>query len=594
MSEGSVFKGVPKARVKSYDKQLVGVIGRMGAKDTSVSYVQVNLPVSDLALLGLVSEIPGSEKWPIRQLFQRDIDSERVGKDIIPYFLDSAMTKFFNPLTIAVLPINSLGSFASDNSEVECEPNSDTEFGRAFALESFYRVSFDVDGPWALVEWNSSNVKLIAIDGQHRLAALKRIYGMYQKDPADKRIVASDFSNWVIPIVLVTVGHKDAKDSNSGALLERTRNIFVTINKQAKPPSRTRTILLNDFSVLAVACQEVLDCCAAHGASLALFNWREYKDEDRPGVSTFLMTVDELEDILKEYMLGEDSESHFGLELSQDQREALFWKDANYSLTNLNDAGEIRSLIKKRFGETVLPAFFFILREISPYSDYIKFIARLESSFDSDIQKHAWSRLVYGSDYAPGIVESEVSKEKIAILESCKKEQEKLGSIFGNAIGHRGVYSGFGQYYEILSAAVCVEPWLESSMKFVAQFNKLYEKGLFTEKKMPPHITHDHLGTVVNYKHEVVPKALGAYVAYSCLYSSEYWERVDLSEMRDALMRTLISGFKREHRKKVKDELAGQLQSTINEAILVLAQESAGVEMAKLERRLKACRPQVG
>jgi len=60
----------PKAKFRAYDKSLDGIIGKLGAKDSSINYLQVNLPIGDLDLLGLVSEIPGSEKWPIRHSFK--------------------------------------------------------------------------------------------------------------------------------------------------------------------------------------------------------------------------------------------------------------------------------------------------------------------------------------------------------------------------------------------------------------------------------------------------------------------------------------------------------------------------------------------
>jgi len=61
-----------------YTESLMGVFGVFGASDNVINYMQLNLPITDVDKLGLVSEIPGSEKWPIRQLFQRDIDKERV------------------------------------------------------------------------------------------------------------------------------------------------------------------------------------------------------------------------------------------------------------------------------------------------------------------------------------------------------------------------------------------------------------------------------------------------------------------------------------------------------------------------------------
>jgi len=578
----------PKAKFRAYDKSLDGIIGKLGAKDSSINYLQVNLPIGDLDLLGLVSEIPGSEKWPIRQLFQRDIDTERVKSDLIPYFLDSAMSKFFNPLTIAVLPFDRNGTVNSVSSEVSCEPEADPGgyFTKAFALEGYYRVSSGSGAQWATIEWNSSKVKLIAIDGQHRLSALKRIHAMYQQDPSNSRLVEADFSNWVIPIVLVTVGHKEQGGISSSALLERTRNIFVTINKQARAPSRTRTILLNDFSVLAVVTQETLDSCGEYELTLGLFNWRETRDEDRPSESMYLLGVDELEDIYKEYLIGEDENSNIGLVLSQQQAQSLFWADRGFLSGDSSEVSLLRDQIKSQFRATVLPAFFHLLKYARPYSEYVKYVSEIEGTLDNDVKQHAWSRLVYGSDFAPNLIETEVVKEKIRILEDCTKEKGKLGEIFGKAIGLRGMYSGFGQYFSEYCSRVAVESWESVAIKFLENFNFLYKKRLFS-KHLPKHIVHDHGGIVINYRLDSVNKGLGALIAYSTMKVSFERESYDFTELSETLNKTLISGYKKEHRKEVKEQLSGRSSKAINEEISVRANASANDEMARLDRFLR-------
>ena len=55
-----------------FDKSMMGQRGVIGGRDLQVNYIQLNLPVTEIDILGLVSEIPGSEQWPVRQLFQRN------------------------------------------------------------------------------------------------------------------------------------------------------------------------------------------------------------------------------------------------------------------------------------------------------------------------------------------------------------------------------------------------------------------------------------------------------------------------------------------------------------------------------------------
>ena len=94
----------PAINIAPYDENLLGYIGQMGTKASEVRYMQTLIGVEFLDKLTLVSDLPGSERWPIRELFQRDIDVDRVTNEVLPYFYRTDRIKFFNPLTLAVLP----------------------------------------------------------------------------------------------------------------------------------------------------------------------------------------------------------------------------------------------------------------------------------------------------------------------------------------------------------------------------------------------------------------------------------------------------------------------------------------------------------
>ena len=100
----------PKISVKpgiKYDASLSGHYGKLGEGRYGVRFIQTAVDVRELDKLKLITQLPASEKWPIRNLFQRDINHERVHEEIIPYFLNSNTIKFFNPLTIVLLPTDS-------------------------------------------------------------------------------------------------------------------------------------------------------------------------------------------------------------------------------------------------------------------------------------------------------------------------------------------------------------------------------------------------------------------------------------------------------------------------------------------------------
>lgn len=584
-------KNLPPTREKKkYDQDIMGIYGALGNGDTKISYIQTSLTIDKIDSLGLVSEIPGSEKWPIRQLFQRDIDSQRVKDEIIPYFKNSSMAKFFNPLTIAVLPINKGGSFSDKLQEKVCEPSSHFENGGAYEIPNFYKVSYsNIGSPsWGELQWNSSEVKLIAIDGQHRLSALKRLQALHHKDPTNSHLQDIGFSSWSVPIVLVTVGHVDTRDSHH-VILEKTRNIFVTINKQARPPSRSRTILLNDYSVTAICCQEVLDSCkdTKGHIPLAVFDWREFRSDNRSDASPHLLSVDELEDLMIHYLLGEDDKKSGRVSLSEEQEQNLFVDDMVDKIKADMGDDEKRKLIKLRFGETILPAFHYVLSNILPYSSYLDFLKNKINNTKTDTESHAWSRLVYGSDYAPVHIESEMHEETLKIIEDCQKEKSKLGYIFSKAVGIRSVFSGFAIFAETYRASIKVENWLPIAEIFVNSFNGIYKDANFDKgSKMIRHIAEDHNENIVNYKLEQVRSGLGNLIAFIALKNIEESDVIDLSSIEERIEKTLVSGFRKEVRPKVKEELSDKPSEDINKEVIKRAQNEAKKHLKQIIKKL--------
>ena len=61
-----------------YTNDFYGIYGIMGEEDTAVKYLQTAIDIDDLDRLTLVEDISGSEEWSVRDLFQRDVDRDRV------------------------------------------------------------------------------------------------------------------------------------------------------------------------------------------------------------------------------------------------------------------------------------------------------------------------------------------------------------------------------------------------------------------------------------------------------------------------------------------------------------------------------------
>ena len=84
--------------------------------------------------------------------------------------------------------------------------------------------------------------KLFALDGQHRLAGIKKaVKDGLDNDPYDE-------------LSVIFVGHKDTKRG-----LERTRRLFTTLNKTARPVSKGEIIALDEDDVMAICVRRLIE-----------------------------------------------------------------------------------------------------------------------------------------------------------------------------------------------------------------------------------------------------------------------------------------------------------------------------------------------
>jgi len=83
---------------------------------------------------------------------------------------------------------------------------------------------------------------LFALDGQHRLAGIKKaVKEGFDDDPFDE-------------VSVIFVGHKDTQRG-----LERTRRLFTTLNKTARPVSKGEIIALDEDDVMAICVRRLIE-----------------------------------------------------------------------------------------------------------------------------------------------------------------------------------------------------------------------------------------------------------------------------------------------------------------------------------------------
>ena len=120
--------------------------------------------------------------------------------------------------------------------------------------------------------------KLFALDGQHRLAGIKKaVKDGLDNDPYDE-------------LSVIFVGHKDTKKG-----LERTRRLFTTLNKTARPVSKGEIIALDEDDVMAICVRRLIEQTNLFAGNRIAFVERNNMP---PTNTTSLTTIANLYDIL--------------------------------------------------------------------------------------------------------------------------------------------------------------------------------------------------------------------------------------------------------------------------------------------------------
>lgn len=508
---------IPRNR---YNRSKVGIYGNLGrGSNADILYLETVLSVEELNNIRLISDIPDSETWDVKDLFQRDVDGDRVHDEIIPYFKDDTKIKYFSPLTLILLPLTDGGrkimnevEYISPFNPSVADPSSSLE--TVYEKVNHFKLNiYRGEDSIAQLEWNENATHLVAIDGQHRLSALRR----WRQEPN------STLNDWKVPVVILNIFKVDP-DGLTINLLELVRKTFVYLNTKSERINSARVILLNDESVNAICTQEIIQHYHSNDnlpiesrkisrAPLIFFDWQGKVENKKrvPGPAS-LISVEEIYHWFEEYLLGDD-----GGDL---QKIELYLEDL---IPQLEGFGPKRALshsdanrIRLQFNNFVAPGIFHLIENFTPYKNYINQCRDLEISAleRSDNAKHAFKFLRFGSHNAPPdqarVVDQEVDNLKISFEEAKKR----IDSTIRQDIGMRGIVFAFSE----LRRNINHNDWEEFSEKFTHELNLIYDSHWFrsfddlTEniKGILTYLIFDEAGSIINYKYQQAKDGLGS------------------------------------------------------------------------------------
>jgi hypothetical protein len=328
-----------------------------------MSFVSSRLKVEDLQLLKTARQILPRRVMTIRELMQRDIDDKRVQNDIVNYLTPKPgqfNPKFFPPLVVAILVRDKNSEHLAEkyptlelkDSELvrEFDPNDQVWYeewfyGSAFGLripledkETITENSEFFHG--AELSWNRDQVDLLVIDGQHRLVALKAALGILDEEEVVRGYQESRLS----PTELEELGFNSVPvsiifppklyEANDEIPIGRTlvsvfRQVFVDVNKNAKPVSDSVNILLNEQDLIAIFTRNIIESfvteenlpeeqiISSDSLPLYIFEWdsrdkKEYQINDLRAISS----VGILYQIISSLIFYERKDENFRTELN--------------------------------------------------------------------------------------------------------------------------------------------------------------------------------------------------------------------------------------------------------------------------------------
>lgn len=283
--------------------------GRYHLSSWIMPYFSTLMSMRDVAdSLRLAADFPGSDevRWRLDELYQREVDWPRVERRIVPYLHATEQPQFFNALTIALLPMgHSLAdtehAFSADRRWRAPGLTDASRFAKILTIGPIscgYWTRWDdfshAEARTGQIRWNPKEVFAVALDGQHRLAAIQR----FVENPG---IPEEQLRATSVPVIFVALDPRFGYETPTPkSLVDVLRIIFIDLNKHAKIPTRARQILLDDKDPTSVCVRALVgetvsgdttDLQASPGRlPLALVDWHteQAKFDEGPYITTIL------------------------------------------------------------------------------------------------------------------------------------------------------------------------------------------------------------------------------------------------------------------------------------------------------------------
>lgn len=202
---------------------------RMGTWD----YYVVKMNASELSKnVMYASEV--HEDRTLDEAIQRILNESRVNKEIVEY-LKRQPDRFFSSIVVAALEGNPL-----------FEPVEVTEDPR-FVI---FRNDRGLNEAFGVLRFDGTQ-KYYALDGQHRLAAIKTL--LDRNNPASDG-APEDIGNDEISVIIVVPTTEDSNET----FMQKYRRLFSNLNRYAKPTDQATNIIMDEDDAFAIITRRLM------------------------------------------------------------------------------------------------------------------------------------------------------------------------------------------------------------------------------------------------------------------------------------------------------------------------------------------------
>lgn len=394
------------AKFKPIEKMTTTIHGTFGRfktdKSYPVNYILSSLPIENLKLLTTASELFNIDNIQFEELIQRDIDSSRVQSIANDYLAKSEKkVVFFPPLLACVVVLDESGKikkqYESHEEEIEetilkstwdknafevsliiSEPG---ESDRIYPSKDHGNIEYSDFG--AQLRLNPKKVKLVVLDGQHRLSALRLI-----REGSNSHIL----DEVELPICIMFSPLAD-KSLSQQDMVNDFRELFVRVNVEQRKVSGHFIILLQDDSFSAMAVREYADYLkkpdATGFSALHLIEWNQRIDEltKKRNRNSSLTTIGIIYDILQNHLFDTDiGGTLLNLPEHVEVGEEIFYLTEISDKTLNNETAN--ALVKEAIKKILVPSLDILLRKPSPYRAAEEAIRKAFTKLNSYEEEH--------------------------------------------------------------------------------------------------------------------------------------------------------------------------------------------------------------